>query len=173
MRHTNCALAMMMVAVSALCIGQQSAPVTPAEPVDVSATPVRDTHSNKADLKVPLCPAKFKDGMETNEIATPGPGVTAPKLVHSVAAELTDDVRKATRAAGKAGYVSTSIVSLVVDEHGNPEDLCLRRTSGYGLDANAAKAVRQYSFTPGTKNGEPVPIRIAIEVNFDFYSPNQ
>jgi TonB family protein len=171
MRYTNWAIATMIVAVSAVCIRQPAAPAQATQ--QESAAPVRDPHSTPADLAVPLCPAKFGDNLETNGIAVPGRGVTPPKIVHSAAAELADEVREATQKARKVGFVSTSLVSLVVDEQGKPQNLCLTRTSGYGLDANAAKAVRQYTFTPATMDGKPVPIRIAIEVNFNFYSPNQ
>jgi TonB family protein len=36
----------------------------------------------------------------------------------------------------------------------------------YGLDAEAVKAVKQWLFTPGTKNGKPVPVKVDIEMTF-------
>jgi outer membrane biosynthesis protein TonB len=38
-----------------------------------------------------------------------------------------------------------------------------------GLDANAADTVRKYRFTPATKDGKPVPVRIAMSVTFKAY----
>jgi len=57
----------------------------------------------------------------------------------------------------------------VVDKEGNPTDLCILKSAPYGLDAEAAKAVRQYRFQPGSKDGVPVPVRIDIVIKFRFY----
>jgi TonB family protein len=166
MRYTNCALAMMMVAVSALCIGQQSAPVTPAQPVDVSATPVRDTHSNKADLKVPLCPAKFEDSLATDGIAGQlrEEGVKPPMVLHSAEAEFSNEARKLRRKGQELDFIV--IMGLIVGPNGGLKNICISRSVGYGLDAKAAEAVRQFQFAPATKDGQPVAARIHIEVDF-------
>jgi TonB family protein len=37
-----------------------------------------------------------------------------------------------------------------------------------GLDQKAIEAVNKYRFRPAMKNGEPVPIRITVEVSFRF-----
>ncbi len=38
--------------------------------------------------------------------------------------------------------------------------------STFGLDQEAVKAARQWRFVPGTRLGEPVPVRITIELTF-------
>jgi len=40
---------------------------------------------------------------------------------------------------------------------------------GFGLDDQAVDAVRRWVFSPATKNGEPVDVRINVEVNFKLY----
>ncbi len=62
-------------------------------------------------------------------------------------------------------------MALVVDTNGYPQDVCLLRSAGYGLDANAEKAVGQYKFDPATKDGKPVPARITIQVSYKLNAP--
>ena len=38
-----------------------------------------------------------------------------------------------------------------------------------GLDQNAVDAVKQWKFTPATKDGEPVPVQIEVSVGFRLY----
>jgi TonB family protein len=38
-----------------------------------------------------------------------------------------------------------------------------------GLDQNAADAVKQWKFTPATKDGEPVPVQIEVSVGYRLY----
>jgi len=60
-------------------------------------------------------------------------------------------------------------VSLVVSAQGKPQNVCLMKSVGYGLDAKAAEAVQQYKFAPAVKDGAPVASRIHIEVNFRLH----
>jgi len=38
-----------------------------------------------------------------------------------------------------------------------------------GLDQSALETVRTWRFEPGTKDGQPVPVWMYIEVNFRLY----
>jgi len=38
----------------------------------------------------------------------------------------------------------------------------------YGLTPNAIEALEQWKFKPGMRNGEPVPVSLKIEVNFNL-----
>jgi TPR repeat protein len=38
-----------------------------------------------------------------------------------------------------------------------------------GLDEKAIEAVQQWKFSPALKNGDPVPVEIAVEVEFHLY----
>jgi protein TonB len=40
----------------------------------------------------------------------------------------------------------------------------------FGLDNQAVKAAKQWAFRPGTKDGEPVAVRVFIELTFSLRS---
>jgi TonB family protein len=37
------------------------------------------------------------------------------------------------------------------------------------LDEKAIEAVKQWRFEPGTKDGQPVPVEVSMEVSFRLY----
>jgi TonB family protein len=71
--------------------------------------------------------------------------------------------------AQRAKYSGICILSLVVDKDGSPRDIRVVRRLGMGLDEKAIEAVNQYRFKPAMKDGEPVPVRITVEVNFRLF----
>ncbi len=78
-------------------------------------------------------------------------------------AEFSDEARRL-----KSGRFEVDF-SLIVDVKGWPQDVCLTKSAGYGLDANAAGAVRRYGFKPATKDGKRVPARVSIEIFFRLF----
>ncbi|MGA9063216.1 MAG: energy transducer TonB [Terracidiphilus sp.] len=129
---------------------------------------VRDPHSTQADLAVPLCPNKFDDSISTDGIAhLPDRDVTPPALKHSVNAQFSDEARHQKR-KGRITHFE-AILSLVVDTDGEPQNICLMQSAGFGLDGKAAEAVQQYRFGPATKNGTPVASRISVVMVFHNY----
>ncbi|MHB8652402.1 MAG: energy transducer TonB [Terriglobia bacterium] len=89
-------------------------------------------------------------------------GVTAPKPVYSPAPSYSEDARKAK-------LQGTVMLSLVVDAHGNPTDIHVVRSLGMGLDESAIEKTRTWRFTPGTRNGVPVTVRVVLEVTFRLF----
>jgi TonB family protein len=57
-----------------------------------------------------------------------------------------------------------------VDEQGAVKYLILVRRLGYGLDAEATKAVRKMKFQPATKDNQPIPFWVTMEVEFKWQS---
>lgn len=135
-----------------------------------SVRTVRSINSIGPDLKVPLCPSRFHDSLSTNGIAGPDDrNVTRPRVKTTVPALTTE---QAIENSGKAHIGNYNvIVSVVVDTKGIPHDLCLQKSSGFGLDASAAAAVAQYRFEPAEKDGKPVKMRVPVEVRFQSPTP--
>jgi Gram-negative bacterial TonB protein C-terminal len=139
----------------------------------VVATQTLDARGKKPAKRLedpPACPAKFDDSPESNGVWKFGKetGVTPPKLIHSVDAEMSDEAREAHRNGLTNGSPFITMISLKVDKQGLPSEICAKRTAGYGLDAQAGYAVSQYRFEPATKDGQPVAVRMNVEVSFHF-----
>ena len=60
-------------------------------------------------------------------------------------------------------------MSALVNEEGNPIDLRVEKSLGYGLDEKALDCVSQYQFRAAMRDGHPVAQRITIEVSFKLY----
>jgi periplasmic protein TonB len=60
-------------------------------------------------------------------------------------------------------------LSFVVDVDGRTKNIVLLKPLGAGLDEEAIKAVHKWRFTPGEKDGQPVPVQVKAEINFHLY----
>ncbi len=69
----------------------------------------------------------------------------------------------------KRGWEGTVILSVKVCNDGSPDEILLLRSSGHkSLDSSAIKAVKKWSFLPGTENGIPVAMVVHIPVHFSI-----
>jgi len=91
-----------------------------------------------------------------------GGGISAPQAIATPDPEYTEEARNAKTQG-------TCILWLIVDDHGNPRDIRVVRGLGYGLDAKAIEAVKQWRFQPAEKDGHPVNVQISVEVGFRLY----
>jgi TonB family protein len=96
---------------------------------------------------------------ELQQIEKVGGHVKQPIPINQVEAEFSDYAR-AHRIQG------TCVYSLIVDEHGLPQDFQVVRPIDSSLQQEALEAVHKYRFKPATKDGVPVPVRIMIEISF-------
>lgn len=89
------------------------------------------------------------------------PGVTIPRLIKDVKPQYTADAMRA-KIQGRV------MVECVVLTDGTVGDVRVIRSLDvtYGLDQEAIKAAKQWKFAPGTRNGEPVPVLVSIELTF-------
>jgi TonB family protein len=88
--------------------------------------------------------------------------VSAPRAINSPPPEYSEEARRAR-------YEGSAIVWLVVDTAGSPHDLQIQRPLGLGLDEKAVERLRTWTFEPGKKDGQPVPVKINVEVSFRLY----
>ena len=157
-------LASYLIVLAATAVWSQQ---SPAPKPDQPAPPpiIRNPHSTKADLAVPLCPATFNDSLETDGIAAMGDkSVRYPIPEYAPMTEFSDEARR----LNGSGHFEADI-GLIVDVKGRPQDVCLTKSAGYGLDANAARAVQRYGFKPAKKDGKAVAARISVKVVFNLY----
>ena len=87
-----------------------------------------------------------------------GGGVRPPMLVSKAQPSFTEQARQ-LRVQG------TVRLAMVVDETGAPAAIWVTEPLGFGLDEEAVKAVSQWRFQPGARNGEPTPVITQVEVN--------
>lgn len=88
-----------------------------------------------------------------------GGGVSPPSILFKVEPEYSEEARKAK-------FQGEVVLQIVVDEKGNPRDIKIIRPLGLGLDQKAVEAVEKWRFSPGKKDGKPVPVIAQISVNF-------
>jgi periplasmic protein TonB len=92
----------------------------------------------------------------------PGRGVTPPRPIYSPEPEFSEEARKAK-------YQGTCTLMIVVDTDGKPTNLRVVNSLGMGLDEKALETVRNWRFEPGMKDGHPVKVEVAVEVDFHLY----
>jgi TonB family protein len=85
--------------------------------------------------------------------------VTAPQLKYKKEPEYTEEARAAK-------YQGTVVLNVVIGVDGKAHNMTIAHSLGLGLDQKAVEAVSQWTFIPGTKDGQAVPVAASIEVNF-------
>ena len=88
-----------------------------------------------------------------------GGGISAPQALATPDPEYTEEARNAKTQG-------LCVLRLIVDDQGNPRDIRVVRGLGFGLDARAIDAVKQWRFHPAMKDDHPVSVLISVEVGF-------
>jgi protein TonB len=91
-----------------------------------------------------------------------GPGMTNPKPIYQPNPEYTDRPRR-KKIQGNV------LLSLIVTADGTVRDPQVTRSLDKDLDKKALECVSKWKFEPATKDGQPVAMHIAVEVNFRLY----
>jgi TonB family protein len=96
-------------------------------------------------------------------IYKPGdPGVIQPKAIYTPDPEFTENARK----KNEAGDV---IFSFIVGVDGRPHNLQLECSTVPDLNVQAAETIKLWRFEPGTKDGQPVAVRMDVSTSFRLY----
>ena len=95
---------------------------------------------------------------------TPGGNVAPPRLLYDRKPLYTSDAMKA-RISGRA------LLECIVETDGTVSNIRIVRSldSVHGLDDEAIRALKDWRFVPGTRAGEPVPVRITVETAFTLH----
>ncbi|MGP0017390.1 MAG: energy transducer TonB [Candidatus Sulfotelmatobacter sp.] len=91
-----------------------------------------------------------------------GPGMTHPKPVYQPPPEYADRPRR-KKIQGNV------FLSMIVTADGTVRDPQVTQSLDKDLDKKALECVSKWKFDPATKDGQPVAMRIAVEVNFHLY----
>jgi len=91
-----------------------------------------------------------------------GGGVSAPRAIYQTEPEFSEEARKAK-------FQGVCLIALIVEKDGRPSDIHVQTSLGMGLDEKAIEAVKNWRFEPAMKDGHPVRVPIAIEVDFHLY----
>jgi protein TonB len=122
-----------------------------AKPLDPSAP--QTAADPDADDLIPLSPGVYR----------PGNGVSMPRVVRQVEANYTADAMHA-QIHGVVRLVCTVGVDGTVSDVRIVRSLDMR----HGLDDEAVRALKLWTFDPGEKDGVPVPVQITIESIFSM-----
>ncbi len=91
-----------------------------------------------------------------------GGGVSPPRVVYQPEPEFSEEARKAK-------YQGVCTLGLIVGADGRPTNIHVLSSLGMGLDEKAIEAVKNWKFEPAMKDGHPVRVEIAVEVDFHLY----
>ncbi len=92
-------------------------------------------------------------------VYTPGNGVKAPRVVQSVRPIYPANAEKLHRQG-------TVMLDCVVQPDGTVGDVSVTRSTDDEFGDAAVAAAWQYRFAPGTKGGQPVAVRVPLEIVF-------
>jgi TonB family protein len=85
--------------------------------------------------------------------------LTQPVLLTKIDPEYSEEARK-VRLQG------TVRLRIVIDTHGQAENITISQSLGLGLDDRAVDAVKKWKFIPAKVNGKPTAVVADVDVNF-------
>jgi len=89
-------------------------------------------------------------------------GMTVPKAVYQPAPEYADGPRRKK-------IQGAVLVSMIVNPDGRVRDPQVLSSLDKDLDKKAVECVSKWKFNPATKDGQPVAMRLVVQVNFHLY----
>ncbi|HMF00984.1 MAG TPA: M56 family metallopeptidase [Terriglobia bacterium] len=123
-----------------------------------NGAPVEAITQIEVDFRIPA----WYRAVSTEEPAVRiAPGITPPTVISRVEPQYTPEARAAK-------YRGTVVVAATIHKDGTLTVNEVIQELDYGLTPNAIEALEQWKFKPGMRNGEPVPVSLKIEVNFNL-----
>jgi TonB family protein len=98
---------------------------------------------------------------EPDEFYRAGPGVTLPVVMREVRPNYPSDAMR-DQVTGRVA------VECIVELDGVPSHIRVARPLHPSLDAEAVKAMAQWRFRPGMKDGKPARVQITVEMTFSM-----
>jgi TonB family protein len=95
-----------------------------------------------------------------DQVYKPGEGIKMPRLVKEVKPSYTEGAMRRK----VQGVVEMKVV--VLDDGTVGNDVIVTRSLDEELDQQAIRAVKQWTFKPGTKDDKPVRVQVNIEMTF-------
>jgi TonB family protein len=110
-----------------------------------------------------VCASVILSAQGSETVYAPGNGVSLPSVVTQVKADYTQEA-KDHRIEG------TVLLESVVKSDGSVGAVAVVQSldSVFGLDREAVKAMRQWEFKPGTKEGKAVAVKVVVEMTFSL-----
>ena len=100
-----------------------------------------------------------KSSPKEDPVYEPGKDVKAPKLIHYVEPQFSP--------SSKEAFVEGTVkISVIVTTDGIPTNLKIVNGLNTQEDQTAIEALKQWRFQPGTKAGQPVKVKVTVEVDF-------
>jgi TonB family protein len=123
---------------------------------------VPGTDASKTNDNALLVSRRASTSPSTGTMFRIGNGVSPPRAIYQPEPEFSQRARQAK-------FQGIVTLGLVVDRDGIPRNVRILSPLGAGLDEKAVHAVATWRFKPAEKNGEPVAVEIAVEVDFHLY----
>jgi TonB family protein len=98
---------------------------------------------------------------EPDDFYRAGPGVTLPRVMREVRPTYAPDAMR-EQVTGRVA------VECIVELDGVPSHIRIATPLHPSLDAEAAKAMAEWRFQPGTKDGKPARVQITVEMTFSM-----
>lgn len=116
----------------------------------------RDAEHRKPELR------RTRDSTQNQKVYYNGNMRGAPRPLYTPEPEF-------SAAARQVKFQGVVKLAVVIDSTGKISDMKIERGLGLGLDEEAFACLKKWRFAPATNNGEPVNIRMVIEVDFHLY----
>jgi len=120
--------------------------------------PARHLHALQEANEPPTIVSTSADG----PVYSVGHGITPPRGTYMPSPEYSDKARKKK-------LQGTVILQIVVSVEGQVRDAKVTKSLEPSLDEQAIRAVNNWKFQPGKKDGVPVAVQLMTEVSFHLY----